>query len=189
MQARAESAAATADRILDAAVGLFWEQMAGDIRLDDVAQRSGVTVQTVLRRFGSKDELFAAAVEREARRVVAERRRVVPGDVEGAVENLVGHYETFGDGVMRMLREEHRVGAVDAVLDRGRREHRAWCRFAFEPFLTGLDALEQQRRLAQLVTICDVYVWHLFRRQSGLSRAQTQRAITEMLLPFTGEKN
>jgi AcrR family transcriptional regulator len=65
--------AATAERILDAAAGLFWEQPSGQIPLDEVAWRAGVTVQTVIRRFGDKDGLFAAAWEREAERVREQR--------------------------------------------------------------------------------------------------------------------
>jgi hypothetical protein len=34
---------------------------------------------------------------------------------------------------------------------------------------------------AQLVAVCDVYTWRLLRRQSGLSRRQTELALTELL--------
>ena len=61
MVARAKSTEATGERILDATVELFWERLADQIRLEDVAAVAGVTVQTVIRRFGTKEELFAAA--------------------------------------------------------------------------------------------------------------------------------
>ena len=60
MGARAESTAATRRSIADAFLALFAEQHYGDITLDAVAARAGVSVQTVIRHFGSKDELFAA---------------------------------------------------------------------------------------------------------------------------------
>jgi AcrR family transcriptional regulator len=184
MGARAEAAAATGERILDAAVELFWEQPTDQLRLDDVAARSGVTVQTVIRRFGGKEGLFSAAVERESARVRAARGAVVPGDVGGAVTNLLEHYEQLGDRVLRMLAEEDRVPALKVVVENGRRMHREWCRHAFGPFLSGLTGVERDRRLAQLVAVCDVHTWMLLRRQAGLSRAQTAQAITEMLAPF-----
>jgi hypothetical protein len=31
------------------------------------------------------------------------------------------------------------------------------------------------------VAICDVYTWKLLRRDAGLSRAQTQRALVELI--------
>lgn len=187
MVARAAAAEATTERIVDAAVALFWEQPTDQIRLAEVADRADVTVQTVLRRFGSKEELFAAAAAREGERVQRERSGVHPGDVTGAVANLVDHYEKDGDGVLRLLTAEDASPAMREVVAGGRRVHRTWCRTVFAPFLTGLDRATSARRLAQLVAICDVCTWKLLRRDAGLSRAQTLRAIEEMLAPFTQE--
>jgi AcrR family transcriptional regulator len=187
MGARAEAAAATAERILDATVELFWEQPSDQVRLDEVARRAGVTVQTVIRRFGGRDGLFEAAAAREQGRVRESRAGVTPGDVPGAVAVLVDHYEELGDRVLRLLAEEHHVPALGAVAGEGRRLHREWCRRAFAPSLSGLSGVARDRSLAQLVAICDVYTWKLLRRDSGLSRAQTEQAIVEMLAPFTQE--
>jgi AcrR family transcriptional regulator len=187
MQARAEAAAATAERIVEAAVELFWEQPTDQIRLDEVAARAGVSVQTVIRRFGGREGLFEAAASREQARVRDARAAVTPGDVAGAVSNLVDHYESLGDRVLRMLAEEERVPALRDVVEQGRSLHREWCGVVFAPFLTGLTGVARDRRLAQLVVVCDVYTWKLLRRDCGLSRAQTTKAITEMLAPFTKE--
>lgn len=54
MQARAVAAARTHDRILRAVLDLHVERFHDQITLEDVARRSGVTVQTVLRLFGSR---------------------------------------------------------------------------------------------------------------------------------------
>lgn len=185
MSARAEAAAATAERILDATTELFWEHPTDQIRLDEVANRAGVTVQTVLRRFGSKEGLFEAAATRERERVREARATVTPGDVPGAVANLVEHYELLGDRVLRMIAEEQNVPAIAQVVQEGRQLHRDWCRTAFAPSLAGLTGAARQRRLAQLVAVCDVQTWKLLRRDSGLSRTQTELAITELLAPFT----
>jgi hypothetical protein len=42
--------------------------------------------------------------------------------------------------------------------------------------------------LAELVAICDVYVWKLLRRDAGLSRDQTELALIELLAPLTKEE-
>jgi hypothetical protein len=34
------------------------------------------------------------------------------------------------------------------------------------------------------VTVCDVYVWKLLRRDAGLSRRQTELALVELLEPM-----
>src|SRR5262249_52553150 len=43
----------------------------------------------------------------------------------------------------------------------------------------------RQRRLAQLVAVCDVYTWKLLRRDAGLSRQQTELALAELLNPLS----
>src|SRR5438045_2091775 len=99
MVARAEAAARTGERILDAAVEVFFEDPAS-VSLDEVARRAGVTVQTVIRRFGGREGLLAAAGSREAEKVRRERE-TEPGDLTGAVHVLVGHYERTGDLALR----------------------------------------------------------------------------------------
>ena len=184
MVARAQATARTGERILDAAVEVFFEEPTASISLDEVARRAGVTVQTVIRRFGGRDGLLAAAAERESERA-REEREVLPGDVNGAVRVLIEHYERTGDRVLRMLAEEARSAALRASAEVGRRMHRDWCEAVFAPALAGLSAADRARRLAQLVAICDVYTWMLLRRQSGLSRGQTELALRELLKPLT----
>ncbi len=184
MVARAESAAATGERILDAAVEVFWELPGEQISLDEVARRAGVTVQTVIRRFGGRDGLLASAAEREAERVVRQRDEAPVGDPARAVRVLVDHYEAMGDRVLRLLAEEERVPRLREIADRGRLLHRDWCARVFAPALAGRVGVERRRRLAQLVAICDVYTWKLLRRDAGLSRRQTELALVELLGPL-----
>jgi AcrR family transcriptional regulator len=187
MLARADSAAATAERILDAAVELFWDRPSASISLDEVARRAGVSTQTVIRRFADKDGLLAAAMEREGNRISGQRNRAVPGDVTRAVSVLIDHYEELGDRVVKMLAEEQRVPALTPIVDRGRELHRAWCARMFAQALERRRAGARERLLAQLVAVCDVYTWKLLRRDSGLSRRQTELAICELLNGLLGE--
>jgi AcrR family transcriptional regulator len=184
MVARAESAAATRERILDAAVAVFWELPGDRLSLDEVARRAGVSVQTVIRRFGGRDELFAAAAEREAQRVASQRDHAPGGDPRAAVRVLMDHYEAMGDRVLRLLAEEVRVPRLRDVADRGREYHRDWCARVFPGALDGGTGAERRRRLAQLVAICDVYTWKLLRRDARLSRRQTEVAVLELLQPL-----
>jgi AcrR family transcriptional regulator len=184
MGARASAAAATGERILDAATEVFWERPTDQISLDEVADRAGVSVQTVIRRLGGKDGLFAAAGAREAARVRAQRDEAPVGDTAGAIRVLVEHYEATGDRVLKMLAEEQRVPALRDVVERGRGIHREWCARVFAPSLAGRSGVERQRRLAQLVAVCDVYTWKLLRRDAGLSRRQTELALVELVEPL-----
>lgn len=187
MVARAESAAATGERILDAAVEVFWELPTTQVSLEEVARRAGVTVQTVIRRFGGREGLFTAAGEREAERVRQQREQAAVGDVHGAVRVLVDHYEELGERVLRMLSEEQRVPGLREIANRGRALHRRWCARVFAPALAGRSGIERDRRLAQLVAVCDVYTWKLLRLDCGLSRRQTELAVIELLEPMLEE--
>ena len=184
MVARAEAAAATGERILDAAADLFWESPGEQMSLDEVARRADVSVQTVIRRFGGREGLFVALAEREQARVREERDRAPTGDVAAAVSVLLDHYERLGDRVMRLLAEEERVPALKEIVDHGRASHRDWCARVFAPALESRAGAERRRTLAQVVAVCDVYTWKLLRRDAGLSRAQTELALLELLEPI-----
>ena len=162
---------------------LFWERPTDQIVLRDVADRAGVTVQTVIRKYGGKEGLLDAAFER-ARSRTGEERAATPGDVDGAVEILLDHYELQGRNVLRLLAEEHSSETLARYVGEGRLLHRDWCRTVFSPTLTSLAGVARERRLAQLVAVCDVYTWKLLRLDSGLSRRQTQIALHELLGPL-----
>jgi AcrR family transcriptional regulator len=181
MGRRAAAAAQTADRILDAAEEIFWKRPTDQISLEDVARRAGVTVQTVIRRFGGKDGLFSAGAERAAQRVQQQRENVATGDVAGAVATLIDHYEELGDRMLRLLAEEHRVPKLRSVADHGRELHARWCERVFAPVLATRRGAERKRRLAQLVAVCDVYMWKLLRRDRGLSRRDCERALAQLV--------
>jgi len=80
MTARAQAAEATAQAIIAAARVLFAERPYDQVSLPVIAERAGVTVQTVLRRFGSKEELFAAAAHQRSGQIRADREAAPPRD-------------------------------------------------------------------------------------------------------------
>jgi AcrR family transcriptional regulator len=184
MVARAESTAATRSRIIDAAVEIFWSAPSREVSLDRVASRAGVSTQTVIRHFGSKDSLFDAAVERETAGIERQRDEAPIDDVEATIRVLMEHYEEFGDRVLFLLAEEQRAPHLQQVVDIGRASHLAWCERVFAPVLVGRKGLDRRRRLAQFVAICDVYTWKLLRKDARLSRRQTEIALIEMLKPL-----
>jgi AcrR family transcriptional regulator len=186
MQARAEAAAATGERILEAAIAVFWQRPMDDVPLEEVAGRAGVSQQTVIRRFGGKQGLFAAAVQRETERVGRQRGQAPVGDLRGAVRNLLDHYEELGPGVLRLLAQEERSPALRALADQGRAFHAGWCERVFAPALEGLGGARRARRLAQLIAVTDVLTWKLLRQDRRLSRRQSELALIELLQPLTG---
>lgn len=179
-RARAKAAEATRRRIVDAFVALLMERWFDEITLDRVAADAGVTVQTVVRRFGGKDGLLADAAEALAAEINT-RRAVPPGDVDDAVARLVADYEITGDGVIRLLALEPRHAALRAVLELGRREHRRWVATAFAEQLGPLGAAARKRSLDALVVATDVYAWKLLRRDMGRSVPSTKSTLGRLV--------
>jgi len=164
--ARAAAAEANATRILAAFRERLERLWFDEIRLEDVAQDAGVTVQTVIRRFGGKDGLLDAVVDVIASEILA-IRHTTPGDPRRAVRAVIEDYEVSGDLVMRVLAQEERYPALKRITAVGRREHRDWAAVAFAPWLDPLPAEPARRRLDALVVATDLYVWQLIRRDMG----------------------
>ena len=180
MVARAKAAEATWGKILESARGLFAELPYDQVSLDAVAVRAGVTVQTVLRRFGSKEALLAAVAEWRSARIRAERDATEVGDLAGAIANLVEDYERWGNEVLHFLAQEDRISATREVTQRGRAYHHAWVRRVFAPQLRRLAPEQQERRIVQLIAATDLYTWKILRRDLDLGRDEVEEALRDL---------
>jgi AcrR family transcriptional regulator len=171
--ARAAATEATAARIVEAFRVRLERLWFEDIRLEDVAQEAGVTVQTIIRRFGGKEGLLDPTTEAIERDVMS-ARDATPGDAVAAVRALVRDYEADGEVYMRALAQEDRYPAMRRMTDAGRAGHRGWVERVFAPELAGLPPDVARRRLDGLVVATDVYVWKLIRRDMGRSVAELE---------------
>src|ERR671913_67119 len=152
MRARAEAAAETGRRILEAVIELHRERFWDQVSLEDIAERAGVTVRTVIRRFGNKERLIEAAAEEGTRQVTHQRYQAPIGDIEGAVKNLVDHYdEGWGDTALRLLAQEERVAAFRSITDAGRAFHFEWVERTLAPLIARRTGTARRRLLAELV--------------------------------------
>ncbi len=181
MRARADAAAATGRRIVDAMHELLAEQRYDRITVAAVADRAGVTVQTVLRRFGSKEGLFVAAVEEGRAQILAQRGAAPVGNPAAAVTNLFDHYERWGRIVIRLLEQEDRAPQIGAIVREGRTTHAEWVARVFEPELARLRGRARARRHTQLIALTDVYVWKLLREDLGVPRADAEEIVLGMI--------
>jgi AcrR family transcriptional regulator len=116
---RAEQAAMTRDRIIDAAVDLLSAGEAQEIGMSDVADHAGVSVRTVYRYFATREDLFDAVVDAIGERMaaIAGPPPGTPGATIDSVRGAVGAvYEL--EPLYRALfatqagRESHRRTAV-----------------------------------------------------------------------------
>ncbi|HYD85973.1 MAG TPA: helix-turn-helix domain-containing protein [Vitreimonas sp.] len=178
--ARARAAEQTAERIIAAfrrRIALDWYDV---ITLEEIALEAGVTVATIIRRFGGKERLLETAWDRFNQEITA-RRTVAPGDLDGAVRVIVDDYEAVGDVIMRALMQEERIAALKRVNDRGRAFHRAWIEQSFAPWLGELSAAARRQRVDALVAATDLYTWKLVRRDMGRSPQHVRTLMRQLL--------
>jgi len=185
-RARAESTEATGRRIVETFLALLMVRWFDEITLDRVADEAGVTVQTIVRRFGGKEGLLASAAGIFAEQVEAQRA-APPGDVDRLVENLLADYERTGDAVIRLLALEEKHPSLEPVLKLGRGEHRRWVSSAFAEPLRNLEPGVRRRVLDSLVVITDVYAWKLLRRDMGRTVRETAATIKDLIAAITNQ--
>ena len=182
MGSRAEAVAATRERIAREAVALFLEHAYEDVTLAAIAKAAGVSHQTVLNHFESKDGVVLAVAELlQGRDALGPLRRRRPATCAGAVRALVGDYERMGDANFRWA-------AVRAPRD----PRRAPRRGPAEP--PGVARRHVRRPAArpprppagEPCTPCTPpptsTCWKLLRRDLGLSRTETEKTIADLVV-------
>lgn len=180
MRARADSAAATRQRVLDATVELLRFRLRSDVRLEDIAERAGVSVQTVLRLYGHRDDLVDLALQRTLAEIADELDRAEPGDVDASVSAWFDHYERVGDVVARNVADEHDPAAARLVRI-GRNRHRRRVERQFGPQLGRLSDARRELVTDALVCVCDVQTWKLLRRDMARPRRQAEATVRAMV--------
>lgn len=184
MRARAASTSKTRERILDAVIALSEERFSVEIILSDVAARAGVTVQTVLRHFGSRHGLFAEAQARQVAQVRVERATPV-GDAASAVRNVVAFYDRLGEWSLRLQAQERSDELCRQSVELGRRVHREWVEEVFAPQLMGRR--DRKELVDLLVVATDVLAWKILRRDGGMDRATACKRMLRLVRAILSE--
>ena len=160
-----------------AVLSLAAEVRLADITLAVIAKRSGISVRTLLRYYGTRDDLIRTVAD-EARDLVIEERQVDPDDIDRSLELLGDHYEAMAPLVLMMLAQEDTDQIAQAVTRQGRAFHRRWVAelFRLDPGAAGDD-----EQLDLLVVATDVFTWKLLRIDRALSRQETLNRMRQLV--------
>lgn len=183
MKARAEAAAATRARILDSCRVLLVTHSFEDMTIDAIAAGANTTTRTIMRIFGSKEELFAQALHSLGGFGITP---IVSKDLNALVSGAYDFYEKVGDTVIRWLGDEARLPAMHEHLEIGRKHLRAWVSKAFEAKLDTLEGTNRKELLDALIVAFDVYTWKLLRRDFRLSARAAQATTKRMIVGLIG---
>ena len=188
MSNRASAVASTKERIAAAALRLLMERRYDEVTLADIATAAGVSHQTVLNHFESKEGVAFAAAELAIESTDSARSGAAVGDTAGAVRLLVADYERMGDTNVRWAMDVERLGSLAPFIEAARQSHRRWLETVFAPDMPG-DAKERRRLLNVLHAATDVYTWKLLRRDLGVTRPETERAMVRLVNGALGRAN
>jgi AcrR family transcriptional regulator len=187
MTKRSAKAEATKQRILDGAIPLYRERQIEEFTLDDVAERAGTTVQTILRIFGSKEELVYEMLAKLSA-VGSDVRETPPGDVAAAVRAIFEVYESIGDLVVRRLSDASRRPQLRPMLDEARQYHRAWVTRTFAPLFEGERGAARAQLFHAVVAATDVATWNVLRRDCSLPRAAAEAVVRRLIDGLTSKE-
>jgi AcrR family transcriptional regulator len=179
--AREEAQQRTRDALLDAAVEEFYEDRWQKTSLEGLAEKAGVTKQTLLRHFGSKDGLLLKAIMRTGSQMFDQRWSTPRDDVKGAVANLLDHYEDWGERSMRIGAWQGGPAFLSILSQAAREVHYDWVEYAFAKWLEPLPEKERARVRATLIMLCDVHAWWLLSNDLGLPRPEVRTILVKAI--------
>jgi AcrR family transcriptional regulator len=185
---RVQSTEQTRAALLDAAEAELHGERWGKVSLETLARRAGVTKQTLLRHFGSRDGLLMQALGRGVGELLEQRLGSPSGDVAGAVQSLLDHYETWGERSLRIDAWQNGPPPLAQISRLAREAHCGWVEYAFGPWLAPLREPARTRQRAALIALCDVHAWWLLANDLALPRAEVEATLTGAIERLVGER-
>ncbi|HEV7938079.1 MAG TPA: TetR/AcrR family transcriptional regulator [Solirubrobacteraceae bacterium] len=178
---RAKAQERTREALIAAATDEFFEGNWLKTSLDSLSRRAGVTRQTLLRHFGSKDGLLMQSLMRGASQVRDQRWSTPTTDISGAVENVIEHYEEWGERSVRIGAWQRGPTVLALFSNAARQIHYDWVEHAFAQWLVKFDEETRARRRATLIVLCDVQTWWTLSNDLGLPRREVHAILTEQI--------
>jgi AcrR family transcriptional regulator len=166
--------------LIDAATGEFFEGNWLKASLASLSARAGVTKQTLLRHFGSKDGLLMKSLIRGDGQARDQRWSTPTDDVAGAIDNVLDPYQAWGEPSMRIGALQSGPTILALFSQVARQFHYDWIEHAFGQWLEGLDEDARTRRRAALIVICDVQTWWILSHDLGLPRSEVSAILTDL---------
>ena len=183
MTKRSDAVGGTRRRIAEAALALFKERDYEAVSLDQIARAAGVSRPTVLTHCENKAGVLLAAGELFSEEIRELEADAIPGDVTSVVHTTCVRYEVLGDANARWATMGTLAPEVAEGLARGRLGFQAWLEEVLGDLMPDDDQPDERRRvLLGLHAALDVFTWKLLRRDLGLSQAQTEAQLTDLVL-------
>jgi AcrR family transcriptional regulator len=178
---RALKANKTKVRIMQSFTDLWNKHSLNEITLEWLAEESGVTTRTILRKFGSKEKLLEETLLYHSPKILETRKKGFDGNIDKALKALLANYESMGDAVIRTIKLESELDIARKIGETGRKVHRDWCKNIFGAHLPPEDSTHYERDLAAFIAATEIYLWKLLRRDLGFSEEECLAVFKRMV--------
>ena len=185
MGVRAKAAETTSEEIIRVVGELWMKYSIHEITLHMVAQNAGVTVMTILRKYGSKEGLFEAAIRADTAGIQDVRKESQAGNIIQSISILMKEYEYAGPAVIRTLAVENDLPVAAKILKKGRELHKEWCKRIFAQYLPVSNDKEYKIMLGSFYAATDIYKWKLLRKDLGYSEEETEKIFIKTVQGIT----
>lgn len=182
---RSDQTLARRQQMIQAVFALIDRGSFGEVTLQGVADEAGVSLKTVVRHFGSKEELMRQAME-EARGVEEDNRSIPVGDLDVVSRVLGERYEEMAEQIYRMGDVELSYGWLSDWVQMARRSHLDWLAEAFEAWLPP-DGPEREDRLMCLFSATEIRSWWAIRQRFGYSPERARAVMLRQLEALTSQ--
>jgi AcrR family transcriptional regulator len=189
MGVRAKAAEMTSKEIIRVVGELWMKYSLHEITLEMIAQETGVTVRTILRKYGSKESLFDAALQEDTAGIQDVRKKAQAGNIDQSISILINEYEYAGLAVIRTLAVENDLPVAAKILKKGRELHKEWCGRIFAEYLPSPNDKEYQILLGAFYAAPDVYKWKLLRIDLGYSKEKTEEIFLKTIIGIIKTNN
>jgi TetR/AcrR family transcriptional regulator, regulator of autoinduction and epiphytic fitness len=159
--------------------------------VDEIAERSGVSVRSVFRHFDDTESLLAAAVESHARQNAGLwDLPPIEGSLDERVQHLVACRSDLYEAISPVRRAaeqlRRRSSAISGNLATVRKAFRRQLRDLFAPELDQMDQERCEAVLDGVETATSWAAWEQLRREQDRSRTRSERAVAESVRSLLG---
>ena len=164
---------------VDATRAILFEKGFDAVTLQAVADRTGVSLKSIVRYFGTREGLFRACMRASIAR--EESSRVAsPGDVAAIAHTLAQRYRPMADWIVHNAHIEFAYPVMEEWMANVRRSHRDWLATAFAPWLPRKGPV-RERRLMALFWATEVRSWWAVSSAFGHGPATAEAVMRETL--------
>jgi AcrR family transcriptional regulator len=178
----------TRQRVVRAVHELAMQVWLDEISLARVAERANVSVQTLFRHFGSREQLLLQALAETGRSLQMPRQPAEDVGIPAIVDNLLAYYELNGLSLLRLNAQAAHFPLLNEWSQAWQEELRGWLRECFDVYLRALSTVSRQELESMLAGLTDVRFWQIYRGDLGKSLAETRqiwiRVLRSVLLSY-----